>query len=214
MADGAGSAAHSGPGAQVAVDGFIDCVVAALKDSRVAQLPDDVPRAWLQAMRSNVLDEAAKAGRPAQEYACTFLAVVAGEDAGIFLQLGDGFIAVQAADVADWEVACEPQRGEYVNQTWFLTGSDALDRAEIRRWSGRISNIAVTTDGLENVCLDRKTGLPFHAFFDGLIATVLAAPGEEEDQLDAGLARFLESSRLDEYTSDDKTLVLATRLKG
>ncbi|MGD0109468.1 MAG: PP2C family serine/threonine-protein phosphatase [Rhodopila sp.] len=214
VADGAGSASHSGPGAQVAVDGFIDCIVAALKDARVAELPDEAPRAWLRAMRRNVLEEAAKAGRPVQEYACTFLAVVAGEEAGIFLQLGDGLIAVRGGDAATWEVACTPQRGEYVNQTWFLTSADALERAEIRRWNGRISDIAATTDGLENVCLDRKTGQPFQDFFDGLMATVLATPVEQEDQLDAGLARFLENGRLDEYTSDDKTLVLAARLRG
>lgn len=214
VADGASSASQSGTGAETAVDSFLDCVVATLRDMRVAQLPEDAPRAWLQTVRDNVLEQAAKAARPAHDYASTFLGVVAGEEACFFLQLGDGMIAVRSGESADWEMGCTPQRGEHVNETYFLTSSDALERTEIRRLSGIISDIAMTTDGLQSACFDRNAGLPFRDFFDHLMTTLLATPAEQEDQLDAGLARFLESDSLDAYTGDDKTLVLAARLRG
>lgn len=211
VADGAGSAGQAEQGAHAAVEGFIDCVVESLRSVTVADLPEGTPLIWLKAMQENVLEEATKAGRDPSEYACTFLAAVVGEGAGLFVQIGDGVIAVRRPAEAEWNPPCLPQHGEYVNQTWFLTNADALERAQIRRLEGRMDQVALTSDGLEGLCMDRTTSQPFSPFFDALMATISAAADAELDKLAPGLERFLASDGVNARTDDDKSLVLATR---
>jgi hypothetical protein len=211
LADGAGSAAFAVEGAEAATDNFIDCVTAALQTAKVAELTPDLAHLWLEEAQKSVLSTAAAAARPVVEYASTFLAAVVGDGAALFMQIGDGLIVFQLAASAGWDLVFQPQHGEYINQTSFLTNENALLQAAVRRVEGRLTKIALTSDGLEAVCLDRSTGTPFAPFFDALMSTVIDASDDESQQLSQGLARYLASGDVNTHTHDDKALVLATR---
>jgi hypothetical protein len=122
------------------------------------------------------------------------------------VHLGDGGIVGRfGTDVAE---VCRPQKGEFVNQTFFVTDSDAAANLRVVGW-GRddetrtASGFALFTDGMEGSLVHRRTGQVASAipqmlsWFDGNTDAEIAAA------LDRNIAEvFLPR------TSDDCTLVV------
>jgi hypothetical protein len=104
-----------------------------------------------------------------------------------------------------------PQRGEYANTTHFLTDEDALERLHIEPFVGKVSDIALMTDGLEPLALHYASKSVHEPFFHGMFQPLLDADGAEEiNHLSASLERFLSSERVGSRTDDDVSLILAT----
>lgn len=210
-ADGAGSAPCSALGAEIAINSFIENVAASLVDEPVDALAA-AARSWLTNMRMALHARAERDARAVADYACTFMGAVLGDDHAILVQIGDGIIAYRTGLGAPWAPATWPQTGEYRNSTYFITDDDAMERVSIRFVAEPVLQIAVSTDGLTDLCLDQALRLIHQPFFDSLLQTFDAAGATlEEDKIGAALSRFLESPQVASQSDDDKTLVLASR---
>ncbi|MFY0534477.1 protein phosphatase 2C domain-containing protein [Nannocystis pusilla] len=206
LCDGAGSASHAEVGARVVAA----AVVAALAEavSRPEALVEAL-RGACAAGRAALLREAAAIGVAPTALACTLVAVVCSEDRVAVAHLGDGVVVGQRADTGELVVLSAPERGEYVNETWFVT-SDAW-QAHLRiAVHEAIAGVCALTDGCQEAALVRGAEhSPFSPFFAPLFAfaaeiTDVAAAGVEVVQL-------LDGAAMRKSSGDDKTLALAWR---
>ncbi|WP_349618217.1 PP2C family serine/threonine-protein phosphatase [Azotobacter salinestris] len=169
VADGAGSAALSEVGSQAVVGGLarllhtLDKQVAALLDGPVeAQtLPEHELLARNFALllvkhAKGVLDDLAEQQRrPARDFRCTLLLIVAGQERALWLKIGDGALVFERRSwQADGSLQVglhtlgAPGKGEFANTTQFI--DDRLSPADVQ--SGLlelqdISGLAAMSDG-------------------------------------------------------------------
>jgi serine/threonine protein phosphatase PrpC len=211
VADGASFAKCADAGADIAVEGFLNRVQNAIAARPFAHVSVVDCRDWLLATRQLLLDAAAADGLLPRDLAATFAAAVVAPDAAFALQIGDGIIAAQTAGDRPWHIAFWPQKGEYYNETRFLTDQDATSHVLVSRLEVGITRLAVCSDGLEALCLIRAERAVFSPFFDEIARTVLAVPDESANELNPALERYLGSDAVNDVTDDDKTLVLAAR---
>ncbi len=207
LADGAGSAPHSREGAQravaVACDGLSGTLARALPLSAVK---------WRQLMgrvfaraRAGVAARAGAASLSA--WATTLTCVVATPRQLVVGQLGDGLVAAADQDGALF-AAVPPQRGQYANETLFLTGPNALEQIDVQIYPRSVKALVATTDGL--LRLATSPGYEPHApFFAPL--TRFVGQANSTARASGRLAAFLRSARVCDRTDDDKTLVVAVR---
>lgn len=212
VADGSGSARLAEVGAAVAVRAVVE---SACQKSSTLQLASELgDPEWQRLLSEMVADakaavetEAATRSLLSGDLASTLIVVIAGADFVAAVQIGDG--AVISADAGGAMVCVtRPPPGEYLNETTFLTSSEALASARPAVWRGRLSHVAVISDGLQMAALRMPAAEPYPAFFKPLFQFLV-------EQNDAGAAQeavagFLASPRLRECTDDDVTLVLAT----
>jgi hypothetical protein len=210
VADGAGSACHADVGAHTAVEsalasllvqfdrhppvdeiGWTECLSQALADARSA---------IEQVARSRELD--------ARQFAATLTCTACDGEWLAAAQVGDGLIVARIDGGLQAVIA--PQRGEYVNETVFLTEPDALHRASYFAQRTRVHALAVTTDGLLRLATEFPDCLPYAPFFEPLFAFA-AESVSDTSAANAELEGFLASERVAARTDDDRTLVLAVR---
>lgn len=210
VADGAGSAPRSGEGARRAVSRSL----AALKVA-TAPLPLD-EAAWQATMTlafaeaRHALETLAEAEEEPLSAFATTLTCVAVADGWLAVgQIGDGAAVAQDAG-GTFFTTIPPHRGEYANETRFLTSPNGLAQPEVRVYQGAVQALAVTTDGLLKLALLLPDYAPHPPFFQPLLQWVAQADAGADAQ--EALATFLASERVSSRTHDDKTLVLATRL--
>jgi hypothetical protein len=207
LSDGAGSAAHSHLGSQIACDTLIELISEKLGAAECV-LTADLVAQWYERVHERLISKSGELGIELREMACTLLLAVIGATQGLVAQVGDGAIVVAADE--EYEVAFWPQSGEYANTTNFITGANFAEALEVRVIEKRISEVALFSDGLERLALrfaDRSVHAPFlRPMFDSLRNAV------NPDSLFAPLRQFLDSPAVNERTDDDKTLILATRL--
>jgi hypothetical protein len=209
-ADGAGSAERADEGAQLAVAAAASALVAGLRQGWPyddAGWADLFTAAFAEA-RAEVLAEAQAAGHSPRAYASTLLCAAVGADLVAVAQLGDGVAAAALPD-GDWFLAASPQKGEYANETYFLTQLDALERFTVTVYAEPVQALAVMTDGLLRLVLDLERNVPHLPFFQPLLA--FGRDARDEAAACADLAAFLASDRVSARTDDDRTLVLAVR---
>lgn len=209
LADGAGSAAYADLGATVTCDALIRSVLVRLNGSNVSEFTRGVITDVLNEARRALTLESARRGIPLRELACTVLVAVVDRDAAAFAQLGDGAFVIARED--RFEPVVWPQEGEYANTTNFLTDEDFVDSVEIVFFKEPILEFAAFTDGLQRLALDYANRTGHAGFFRPLFQRLKSAATVEE--LLPPFRQFLDSPRINDRTDDDKTLVLATRLK-
>lgn len=147
-----------------------------------------------------------------RDLACTLNAAAVLPDKAWFIQVGDGATIIQSTE-SDMEVVFWPDSGEYANQTYFVTDVPD-DHIHSRLLEGTIDRIAMMTDGLQTLALAMQQRTAHPPFFESMFKGVEALDGiatEAHIQLQGGLSRFLNSAAVNARTSDDKTLVLASR---
>jgi hypothetical protein len=201
IADGAGSRVMSRDGASLAVGRalLLATKVAAAGGDPIGQLP-----LIFADVREQIVALAGAEGRDADDYATTLaVAVLTPAEVGI-AQVGDTIAVVGRG--GGYETVAPAPRGEYVNETTFLTGQDALAEIRVRVYpAAEVDGVFLATDGLRFKILDNlAASTPFTPFFDDL-----AAYAGSEGASDGTLSRFLEG--LDDQSGDDKTLVAAVR---
>lgn len=211
LSDGAGTADRSQSGAQTAVQAALNALAAALDEG----LPTD-PDGWQEmlgaafaAARSALESLAEIEAQPLRAYAATLSLVVATADRLAVAQLGDG--AVVAGESPDrLFLVNRAQRGEYANETYFLTQEDALELVQVSVYEKAVNLLAMMSDGLTRLAIKLSTDEPYLPFFQPLFAFV--ARTDQEEQASRHLVDFLISERVCARTDDDKSLVLAVRL--
>ena len=105
-----------------------------------------------------------------------------------------------------------PQHGEFANTTNFVTSADLAEVVEFDAAQGHVSEMALFSDGIENLVLHHATKTVHGPFFDRVMMPLRRAetPGLDRGLSD-GLRRYLDTPQFNERTDDDKTLVLASR---
>lgn len=212
LADGAGSAELSDRGARTAVDETLDALSAALAED----LPSS-PEGWSEVLatafewaRLELEFLAAEERRPLRDFATTLTCVAAVGDWLAVASLGDGVVV--AGDGGELTTINTLQRGEYANETVFLTQEDVLDHLQICVQTCPVNRLAVMSDGLTRLALRFPSLEPHAPFFDPLFAFLeQAAAAGENGSAGERLADFLNSPRVNERTDDDKSLLLALR---
>lgn len=207
VADGAGSARLGGVGAETAarwsveMTAFLLCEPASGRASHPAGL-ESVLRSAVRSTRDALRREAKARDARLTDLATTLVLAVVTPSGAAVAQVGDGAAVVAHGD--ELGVASTVERGEYLNETTFLTS---------RRWEADLAvtalerdgldALALLTDGLQLVALDLATGIPHPPFF-----TPLFDFAREPDADPDALVEFLGSERVCARTDDDKTLVL------
>jgi hypothetical protein len=213
LADGAGSAARSELGAQAAVQAAMDTLVSSLECSQPAECCDRVDLLWetFESARSALIKLAEERDEPLHDFATTLTCLAATPDQLIVGQLGDGAVVARGADGL-LNTVTTSQRGEYANETFFLTQEQALEQVAIQVINLPVQALAVMSDGLTRLALKRPNNEPHPPFFKPLFAFVETwAPSNDGAQASEALAAFLASPRVCERTDDDKALLLALR---
>lgn len=216
--DGAGSAGNSDVGARLACDQFVhDLKSHFATGGDLSQLSNDFISNWVDKFQALINGLAAEAGLKAQDFACTLLAAVVGREQAVYFQLGDGAIVESMPGEQDqYRCVCWPQQGEYANTTNFLTDADAKEKffCEVKPATlpTRVDEVALFTDGLQNLVLDYRAQSAHSPFFAPLFAWLRPQPGGFSNELSESLAVYLNSEKINARTDDDKTLILATRI--
>ena len=208
-ADGAGSASHSEKGSEVVCDTFVKVVERDIStfDSNETVDPELVMR-WIDEVRASVAQRAEELALEVRQLASTFLAAVVGEATALFIQVGDGAIAVRADN--GYEPVFWPQSGEFANTTNFITDERCKERVQWSFQTRQIDEVALFSDGLERLALRFADRCVHNPFLEPLFMSLRMADSSEA--YFEPLRRFLDSPKVNERTDDDKTLILATRL--
>jgi hypothetical protein len=214
VSDGAGSAKHSDLGAQRAVATVRREIEAYFVQSGTFdQLTRKVAASWLDKVQQALREEAEQLGKPLKEFACTLLFAVVGNEHAAFFQIGDGAIVASDGLEDGFSYVFWPQHGEFANTTNFVVSNDAFDAFEFEvSLRPRLKEVAIFSDGLENLVLHHATKTVHEAFFSTMFRPVRACKSlDESKQLTPDLERYLMSSKVCDRTDDDKSLILATR---
>jgi hypothetical protein len=207
VADGAGSAPLAEHGSRLAADAALAHLLAADPDLS-GDAWRDALRGALEAARAAVHEGAAARGAPPRDLATTLIVAVATDGAACAAQVGDGAALVRTADGALHPLTA-PVRGEYANETVFLTSPGGVEGAQFAIMRGEVAGLAALTDGLQGLALQGATGAPHPPFFGPLFH--FAAEPLPPAEAQAGLDAFLGGPRVTARTDDDLTLLLAVR---
>lgn len=219
VADGAGSAKYADVGAKLAVTTALDFLARTeewlqrqrhLSWDSLVQRPSEK---MAHNLFTKVVDQAVTVLHQTadrnqwdiDDLACTLIAFIATPHWLAAMQIGDGFLVVRPPD-QDYRLLFQPHKGEYVNQTTFVTSETALADMQIQVLAEPQYFICAATDGLEKVAIRLSDWTAFPPFFQPLEEYLqeTADPNQEDDYL----VSFLASDRLNQRTDDDKTLLL------
>jgi hypothetical protein len=137
------------------------------------------------------------------------LLAVIGESTARFAQIGDGAIVISDGDC--YRPVFWPQSGEYANATNFLTDPRWQRSLAFTAMDSRVDEIALLSDGLQALTLDYAAKAAHGPFFAPMFRPLRQARKGED--LLVALGDFLRSARVNERTDDDKTLILASRIR-
>ena len=213
LADGAGSATYAELGAQAAVQASMDWLLTSLEKNQPIECCEWAEVIWetFQAARNALEQLGEEHNKPLRSFATTLTCLVATPDQLIVGQLGDGAVVAVGEDEG-LKTVTTLQRGEYANETNFLTQDQALDLVATQVIDEQVQALAVMSDGLTRLALKRPDNEPHPPFFKPLFAFVeSSASSNDPVQANAALIEFLTSPRVCERTDDDKTLVIALR---
>lgn len=215
VSDGAGSAVNSQAGAKLACETLLRDLTSHFADGgRLNHLTKDFIAEWVERFQFLISGFAADAEMKAQDFACTLLASVVGQDQAAYFQIGDGAIIESVSSKKDlYRCVCWPQQGEYANTTNFLTDADAKKKIFYELKPGIVNEVALFTDGIQSLVLDYRTHSAHSPYFASLFAWLRPHPAGYSAELSESLIQYLNSDKVNARTDDDKTLILATRNK-
>jgi Protein phosphatase 2C len=213
VSDGAGTAKEASAGSYTACNTFIALVQAFIAEGgRVSSIDRTRVEHWIKTIADTLERTAQQSGHHVREYACTLLAAVVADDASVFLQIGDGAIVTSHGEEDGWSWVFWPQHGEFANTTNFVVSEDALEVLEVDHAPRRIDEIALFTDGIENLVLHRGTKTVHVPFFNALLKPIRGSANIGYDEsLSEKLGAYLGSPAFSERTDDDRTLLIASR---
>lgn len=213
VADGAGSAKHSDFGANLAVETVLKCF-ANINESPQKQAffqplcKEEAQQVFAKIVKQVITElqkQADEKDYSINDLACTLLVFLATPDWVAAMQIGDGFIVMRSED-SEYQLLFQPDKGEFANETTFITSTNALKEMQVKVINEKQEFICASTDGLEKVAIRLSDWEPFSPFFKPL-EEYLHEPVNREEE-DKYLTEFLNSERLNSRTDDDKTLLL------
>jgi len=212
-ADGAGSTTDGGRGAEIVCGTTYSCILATLREAAgIPQVTEQDIRTWVTAAHEAVEAEAKGRGKRPRDFACTIVCSVAGNDGALFFQIGDGAIVTGARQ--DYQIIFWPEQGEYANTTFFVTDDQYLDHLHVQRAESSPDEIALFTDGLQNLVLSFSQKKAHEGFFRPLFDALDRFPESTIASFSGQLQGFLCRDEINARSDDDKTLILAKRIAG
>jgi hypothetical protein len=211
VSDGAGSATQGKRGAEIAcatAEDFINTIdVETLKnisESRLFELFETIVEQIKKvATEDNLIP---------RDYACTFLGAIVSSTGASYVQIGDGAIVTRLELQENYNTVFWPDTGEYANATNFVTDENASSFFKCKCVNEVPIELAIFTDGLQRLCLRFDEQVVHSPFFTPMFKSIKECPNDTElFKLNTKLGDFLNSSKINERTDDDKTLVLAVR---
>jgi hypothetical protein len=209
--DGAGSTTHGGVGAEIACETLYLRILSVIREGEaISSITDDNIRTWVSASREAIAARAVGNGQQIKDYACTLIGVVATNDHALYFQIGDGCIVT--SDGTGYRTIFWPEQGEYANTTYFISDDTFLDHIKIERQCTAPDEIALFTDGLQNLVLSFSTRTVHEGFFRPLFAALRKKPDSGFADLTTHLIALLSRDDVNARSDDDKTLVLAVNI--
>lgn len=208
VADGAGSAPHSAEGAALAVEASTRVLERILLANPALSL--DLEEAIVEAMleaADQLRSLAAERSEPVSAFHTTLAVCIVDGWRVSSGQIGDGFLVAELDD-GSLQALAVPQKGEYANETQFLTTITGREEIETATVEG-IRGLAAMTDGLLRLAAQMPGYTPHPRFFGPLFGFARSATSEAAGCEE--LTGFLASPRVRARTSDDLTLVIAVR---
>jgi hypothetical protein len=211
VSDGAGTAAFAEVGSALVCSTFARLVASFVeKGGRIEAIGRPLVERWIAGVNYRLELHAKETGAALDDYACTLLAAVVAERQAAFVQIGDGAIVVAGPD--GWRHVFWPQHGEFANTTNFITSAHRLEALEFETRAEPVDELAIFTDGLENLVLQKAAKAVHAPFFESMFPAVRRSIASGVDtELSRALGGYLSSAPVNERTDDDKTLVLASR---
>ncbi len=161
LSDGAGGARFGHLGALLSVKWASRTLVEEFKELMAADALEARLR-FVGRLRRILLRRARKARENLREFACTLIALAV-DSAGqwIMFHIGDGGVVAQVDD--ELTILSAPQKGEFVNQTFFVTDDDSVQHVHLLRHQPGTTEplpraFALFTDGIENLLINEKNG--------------------------------------------------------
>ncbi len=215
VSDGAGSAVNSKVGAKLACESLAQDLKSHFANGgELQEIGKDFLTNWIDKLQHLIGKLALDNELTAQDFACTLLAAVAGQEQTAYFQLGDGAIIQSiAGDKDQYSCVCWPQQGEYANSTNFLTDAAAKEKVFCELINGTVDEVALFTDGIQSLVLDYRNRTAHSPFFTPLFTWLRLRPEGYSKELSDSLTQYLNSEKINARTDDDKTLILATRRK-
>ncbi|PSB04894.1 PP2C family serine/threonine-protein phosphatase [Merismopedia glauca] len=219
VADGAGSAKYADIGAKIAVEAtiahiaktetYLEKIGCSWQNRRSPLSESQAKRLFISSLKqvtSQLQQQATQGNYHVQELACTLIAFMATPNWVAAMQIGDGFLAMRFGWDKEYKLAFKPDKGEYINQTNFVTSANVLADMQVKVFPRRPKFLCAATDGIENVAIRLKDWYPSPGFFSVLEQYMRECdrPHEEDDYL----VNLLNSKELNQRTNDDKTLLL------
>ena len=162
LSDGAGSKSAGAAGAKTAVDCVcrsLPLLLDTLPQIDTARAAKEQTDALSSLIIGDIIDaiKQKSGGKKTGEYAATLLFAAYGEKADIWItgHLGDGVIAAVDTGGKETVLSC-PHRGEFANQTYFITDPDAPELLRIGIFGG-VSGVMLMSDGPAVIFYDRRS---------------------------------------------------------
>jgi hypothetical protein len=200
LSDGAGSALHAESGAQALAAAVANHLSQHLP--HVASLTQEHAKtAIVDVARTALLRLAQKNCWNFPDLAATLL--FAGTDGTTFLagQLGDGRIGVRAHDKASWHPLDTASRGEFSNETYFITSGNPVVHLKLARCPmSEVGACVLMSDGAEAGLFQRRTGI-FAAAVETMGEWARMASAERcQRSITSGLSELLRMQTMDDVS--------------
>jgi hypothetical protein len=198
-------------GAEIACETLYLRILSVIREGNsISSVTDDDVRAWVTACRETIATRAEGNDQRIKDYACTLIGVVATNDHTLYFQIGDGCIVT--GDGAGYRTIFWPEQGEYANTTYFVSDDTFLTHVKIERHEAAPDEIALFTDGLQNLVLSFSTRTVHDGFFRPLFAALRKKPDNGFADLTIHLTALLSCDDVNARSDDDKTLILAVNV--
>ncbi len=157
LADGAGSATHSEIGAQIVVN----TLTRVLKENfkRISKSKEEKARKKIMLPLIKSLSAAAKRHNARlRDFACTLLFAATDKKTLLIGQLGDGRVGVRDAPSGIWRPILHTAKGEFFNETVFVTSTNATDLFQLAIGpADSIDACVIMSDGSEEALYQRSS---------------------------------------------------------
>ena len=218
VSDGAGSAHESQVGAKIAVSKTVQNLKTWAEEygitstnekskDKLEKILDKLFHDSLNHVLASLKTEANQRQCKLDDFACTLIAFVSTPNWIMAMQVGDGFIVVNNKDKG-YKLLFEPDKGEYPNQTSFITSLNGDYSREVKTEFiyRKQEFIFASTDGLERVAIQLKGWTPHKAFFEPFKQYIKSEKNIAEDK--SYIDNILTSRDLNSRIDDDKSVLL------
>jgi Protein phosphatase 2C len=213
VSDGAGSAEYSAIGSRLVVECFSRCVITHLRANPSAErITKELVIDWLDNVRDHIFRSAEHRTIRPRDMAATLVCAIVFWNRAIVCHVGDGACVLRKKKESEWQVASWPAHGEYASSTYFVT-DDPEPTLQFNSLEAEFNDVAIFSDGIERLALDFVNGSAFAPFVEPMFAPLMALGPGRDRGLSLSLRKYLDSPRVLERTDDDKSLILARRVR-